>query len=197
MPTESRSPHVQHEADVCRNWNKKFMDNMGERRSGVPLDSYLAWSAESHAHPDLSLDRSVFTLPLGVERFVGESVARALQAILDEVWELNEGFVGELQIDAFVQINGSPEQLDLHERSLAWARSYAARQLARPSGRDRGCQYRRFYRLLNELVPFVDGIGLVGDDSGGVRTTNVLGHTSRPCATRSRGRSSRVPGSTT
>jgi hypothetical protein len=121
-------------------------------------------------------DRARFRLPTGTSRFVGDEASRTLQDLLYEVWELNERFVGEEQVDAFIQINGSPEQLDTIERGLDWARRYVTRRLARRNARDQGCPYRKFYRLYNELLPFLDQLGMVEADSGDAKSATVVGH---------------------
>jgi hypothetical protein len=78
-------------------------------------------------------------------------------------------------VEAVVQINGTPEQADIIERGLDWARDYVARRLRRPSTRDRGCPYRRFHRLFNELIPFIDQLGLVRDSRGETKMAAVTG----------------------
>lgn len=175
MPDRNEtSPHVRHEADYMREANRAFA-RLDADRLMDPYDQHAARFQASLDLPIRSLDRKSVTLPTEVERFVGASEARELQAILDEVWELNERLVGEGQLEAFVQINGSPEQLELIERSLRWARAYVPRRLARPSTRDRGCPYRRFMRLWSELVHFVDQIGVTETKGGTTETATVIG----------------------
>ncbi len=163
-----------HEADYIRESNRAFAQIDPDRLKD-PYDLHAARFQTSLDLTIRSLERKSVTLPAEVGRFVGESEARELQAMLDEVWALNERFVGEPQLEAFVQINGSPEQLELITRSLAWGRAYAARRLARPSPRDQGCAYRRFLRLWRELVHFVDRIGVTETKDGGMEVAAVVG----------------------
>jgi hypothetical protein len=172
MPTQP--PFVSHEADLAREGNLRV--HVRPTLCGGDMhDRHAVWSIESAAWPVRSLSLADVTLPADVPRFAGDTEARELQALLFEIRELNERFVGEPQIESFVRINGTPEQGDIIARGRDWGRRYVARRLARPSPRDAGCQYRRFLRLWKELVFFLDQIGLVDVGGGEVRAATVFG----------------------
>jgi len=172
MPT--LPPFVSHEADLAREGNRRV--RLRPTLSGEDMyDRHAVWAIESAAWPVRPLSIADVTLPADVPMFVGDAEARELQALLFEVRELNEWFVGEPQVESFVRINGTPEQADIIARGRAWGQRYAARRLARPSPRDAGCQYRRFLRLWTELVVFLDQIGLVDVGGGEVRAATVVG----------------------
>lgn len=168
-------PFVRHEADLAREGNRRIHVRPTLYGAGDMHDLHAAWSVASSAWPVRSLSVADVTLPADVPRFAGEAEARELQALLLEVRELNERFVGEPQLESFVRINGTPEQADLIGRGRAFAERHAARRLARPSPRDAGCQYRRFVRLWKELVVFLDRIGLVDIGGGEMRCATVAG----------------------
>ncbi len=170
MPDAPRGA-VRHEADLVREGNARFVLPRGPVD---PHDARIMSPLVQAREPVRSLSLADVTLAPNVPDFVGEAEARALQAKLVEVRELNERYAGEAQIESFVRINGTPEQRDLINRSAEWGRRYAARRLARPSTRDGGCPFRRFVRLFNELLPFVDCMGVVEVD-GEPRSASALG----------------------
>src|SRR4051794_9073526 len=126
MPTQP--PFVSHEADLAREGNRR-VHVRPTLRGGDMYDRHAVWSIESAAWPVRSLSLADVTLPADVPRFAGEPEARELQALLFEVRELNERFVGEPQLESFVRINGTPEQSDIIARGHDWGRRYAARRL--------------------------------------------------------------------
>ena len=167
-------PFVYHEADLAKEGNRRVRVRP-TLSGGDAHDLHAVWSIESAAWPVRSLSLSDVTLPADVPRFVGDADARELQALLFEVRELNEGFVGEPQLESFVRINGTPEQADIIARGRSFGQRYASRRLARASSRDAGCPYRKFLRLWHELVVFLDRIGLVDVGGGEVRGATVAG----------------------
>ena len=175
MSDQHKPPHLRHESEFTRKYCQRTLDRIRETGRDDPKSQYLAWQLErQHGHV-YQLDRSLFVLPPDTPKFVGKPQAQTLQALLFEVWELNERYVGEPLVDAYIQINGSPEQHDIILRSLDWARGYVARRLPRPNSRDRGCPYRKFLRLYNELVLFLDRLGLVDDSEGEMQIASVVG----------------------
>ncbi len=171
----TKSPHQKHEAELYRAIDSRTREAIEAKRRDSPADEYLAMSIDSQLVPVRHQERSAFRLPAATRKFVGDEATAALQEMLYEVWEINERFVGEPQIDAFVQLNGCPEQIDIIERSLAWAKEYVVRRLARVSTRDKGCPYRKFDRLYNELIPFIDQIGTVEEEDGSAKLIDVTG----------------------
>ncbi len=166
---------MKHEAELFRAHDSRVLEAIEARGPGDLADEFLAMSVAHQPRPAQHLDRAAFKLPFGTPKFVGDDASAVLQDLLYEAWEINERFVGEPLIDAFVQLNGSPEQVDMIERGLDWAREYVARRLARVSTRDRGCPYRKFHRLFNELLPFIDTIGLVEEEDGSAAAPHALG----------------------
>ena len=175
MSDSQKPPHLRHESEFTRKYCQRTLDRIRETGRDDPKSQHVAWQMDHMKGQVQHLDRSLFSLPPGAPKFVGKPQARTLQDLLYEVWELNERYVNEPLMDAFVQINGSPEQHDIITRSLDWARGYVARRLPRPNSRDRGCRYRKFLRLYNELVPFLDQVGLVEDSGGETQVATVAG----------------------
>lgn len=175
MTRSALPPPVRHEADLAREANQRFRIRGAPSGGADPHDLHATWAMKSGAVPVRSLSVADVTLPPDTSRFVGEEEARALQALLLEVRELNEQHVGDPQLESFVCINGTPEQSEIIARSRAWAARYVTRRLARPSTRDAGSEYRRFVRLWSELVHFLDNIGIVEVSPGEFRSTSVVG----------------------
>ncbi len=175
MAEDRASPHVRHEAEHFREGNRRFSERADREVLIDPHDQHAVWANETLKLPIQSLSHKDVELKADVARFAGRAEAKELQDLLYELREINERFVGEDQLAAFVEINGSAEQRELIERSMAWARAYVPRRLARPSTRDQGCVYRRFLRLWTELVTFVDQIGLTVTSSGAPESASVLG----------------------
>ena len=171
----TKSPHVKHEAELFHAIDSRTRETIESKGSPSPGDEYVAMAIGSQLVPVRHQERSAFKLPFATRKFVGDEATAVLQDLLYETWEINEQFVGEPQLDAFVQLNGCPEQIDIIERSLEWARGYVARRVARVSTRDRGCPYRKFHRLYNELLPFIDQIGLVEEEDGAVTSADAIG----------------------
>ena len=174
-PVPSLPPAVRHEAALARETNERVRLRAGATERVDPHDKHAVWSIESAALPVRSLSLASVTLPADVPKFVGDAEAELLQTMLFEVRELNERFVGEPQIEAFVRINGTTEQRDLMARGRAWAERYTARRLAQANTRDAGCEYRRFLRLWKELTVFLDRIGLVDRGDGEIRAATASG----------------------
>lgn len=172
---QEKPPHLRHGSDFARKFDRRALKHIQEAGRDDPRSEYITWSVESQSEPIRHLERSLFALPPGISRFVGDEPTRVLQDLLYEVWELNERFVGQPQLEAFIQINGTPEQLDINKRSLDWAGDYVTRRLRRPNNRDRGCPYRKFHRLYNELIPFIDELGIIEDSQGKRKMAAVTG----------------------
>ncbi len=175
MTRSALPPPVRHEADLAREANQRLRIREAPSGGVDPHDLHATWAVKSGAVPVRSLSVADVTLPRDTARSVGEEEACALQALLFEVRELNERYVGEPQLESFVRINGTPEQSEIIARSRDWAARYVTRRLVRPSTRDAGSEYRRFVRLWSELVPFLDNIGIVEVTPGEFRSTSVVG----------------------
>lgn len=175
MTMEDTSAYLRHQSEFSRELDRRLVARIREAGRDDPNSEYIAWAVESQSEPIHRLERSSFTLPPDTGRFAGDESAAVLQDLLYEVWELNERYVGQPQVESYVQINGTPEQQDIIGRSLDWARDYVSRRLSRVSTRDRGCPYRRFLRLYNELVPFLDQLGIIQDARGQRRLAAITG----------------------
>jgi hypothetical protein len=148
---------VEHASEFSRRFDRRLAEQLRRAGRDDPASSYITWAVESQSEPIHHLDRSLFALPPETPEFVGDEPTRVLQDLLYEVWEVNERFAGQPQVEAFVQINGSPEQHDIIERSLGWARDVVD---------------RRLQRLWGELVPFIDQLGIVEASQGKTKMAN-------------------------
>ena len=104
-----RPPHLKHEAELFRAHDSRVLEAIEARGPGDLADEFLAMSVAHQPRPAQHLDRAAFKLPFGTPKFVGDDASAVLQDLLYEAWEINDRFVGEPLIDAFVQLNGSQE----------------------------------------------------------------------------------------
>jgi len=165
--------HLRHEADFLRRMEERAHRRIAGRDD--PNSVYLTWAIENRFETIQSIERAAFRLPTGAVKLLGGAEAQTLQDLLFDVWEINERFVGEPQAEAFVAINGMPEQHEIIERGLAWARRYVASRLERRNCRDQGCPFRKFVRLYNELVPFLDMLGTLAEPGGEPKSAATTG----------------------
>jgi hypothetical protein len=172
----TKPPHLDHESAFFRSRDAETAAALRRHGDLSPGAEYISIMVENQSVVVQSREKSAFRLPSGTHRFVGEEPTRILQGLLYEVWEHNERFVGESQIDAAVQLNGSPEQVDIIERGYAFAQDYVARRVPRTNNRDHGCPYRKFLRLYNELIPAIDQIGLIEGEGDEIKLVDVTGH---------------------
>jgi hypothetical protein len=92
----------------------------------------------------------IYRPPPHLEKTATSDERTRLEALLREMWEINEAFVGErtLEAEAYLVLTGDHEHLV--KRIEQWCESYFSRRFQKTNNRDKGDPFRKYERLLGE-----------------------------------------------